>query len=253
MLGASALTADVLRVLEQLEVHVGETPQPDRVQVATRGDSRAPLRGRVRVRPPGGRVPAGCVAGAVPLGRRPPRRSPPPAASCCPCARTGSTASATSSTSARRAPSACSCSARARATRRATRRRSPYFVDDVRELLGDGAEVRTRSLSEVTWTAEDAPTAAEWDRAHAASGPAAPRAGRAAHGGAAARPPGRARGRGRRRARELRRLSGEVARGGPPEAGRARAGPRGDGARLVRARGAPAHLPAPARRPASAA
>ena len=49
-----------------------------------------------------------------------------------------------------------------------------YFVDDVRDLLGDGAEVRARSLSEVTWTPEDAPTAAEWDRALAAAGPRRP-------------------------------------------------------------------------------
>jgi RecB family exonuclease len=49
-----------------------------------------------------------------------------------------------------------------------------YFVDDLRELLEPGAEVRTRSLSEVTWRPEDAPTAAEWDRAHAATGPRRP-------------------------------------------------------------------------------
>jgi RecB family exonuclease len=49
-----------------------------------------------------------------------------------------------------------------------------YFVDDVRLLLEDGAELRTRSLSEVTWSPEEAPTAAEWDRAHAAIGPRRP-------------------------------------------------------------------------------
>jgi ATP-dependent helicase/DNAse subunit B len=49
-----------------------------------------------------------------------------------------------------------------------------YFVDDVRDLIGEGAELRTRSLSDVTWTAEDAPTAAELDRAHAAAGPRRP-------------------------------------------------------------------------------
>jgi RecB family exonuclease len=49
-----------------------------------------------------------------------------------------------------------------------------YFVDDVRDLLEDGAEVRSRSLSEVTWRPEDAPTAAEWDRALAATGPRRP-------------------------------------------------------------------------------
>ena len=46
-----------------------------------------------------------------------------------------------------------------------------YFVDDVRALLDEGAELRTRSLSEVTWLPDEAPTAAEWDRAHAATGP----------------------------------------------------------------------------------
>jgi ATP-dependent helicase/DNAse subunit B len=47
-----------------------------------------------------------------------------------------------------------------------------FFVDDVRGLLDEGAaEVRTRSLSDVTWSPEDAPTAAEWDRALAATGP----------------------------------------------------------------------------------
>ena len=49
-----------------------------------------------------------------------------------------------------------------------------YFVDDVRDLLEDGAELRKRSLSEVTWRPEDAPTAAEWDRALAATGPRRP-------------------------------------------------------------------------------
>ena len=42
------------------------------------------------------------------------------------------------------------------------------------EVLEDGAELRTRSLSEVTWSPEEAPTAAEWDRAHAATGPREP-------------------------------------------------------------------------------
>ena len=113
-------------MLEQLEVHLGETPQPDRVQVATPEAIRARrFEVGVRLRPPGGGVPARGVAGAVPRRRGPPRDRHARAASCCRCARTGSTASATSSTSAPRAPSGCWCSARARATRRATRRRSP--------------------------------------------------------------------------------------------------------------------------------
>jgi ATP-dependent helicase/DNAse subunit B len=47
-----------------------------------------------------------------------------------------------------------------------------FFVEDVRGLLEeDAAEVRVRSLSDVTWNPAEAPTAAEWDRALAASGP----------------------------------------------------------------------------------
>jgi ATP-dependent helicase/DNAse subunit B len=47
-----------------------------------------------------------------------------------------------------------------------------FFVEDVRAILEEGAaEVRLRSLSDVTWSPEEAPTAAEWDRALAATGP----------------------------------------------------------------------------------
>ena len=45
-----------------------------------------------------------------------------------------------------------------------------FFVEDAREQLAE-PQTRTRSLSDVTWTPEAAPTAAEWDRALAAAGP----------------------------------------------------------------------------------
>ena len=45
-----------------------------------------------------------------------------------------------------------------------------FFLDDVRVLLADAGRP-VRSLAEVTWTPEEAPTAAEWDRALAARGP----------------------------------------------------------------------------------
>jgi ATP-dependent helicase/DNAse subunit B len=45
-----------------------------------------------------------------------------------------------------------------------------FFVDDALELLEDVPVVR-RSLSEVTWTPDTAPTAAEWERANALAGP----------------------------------------------------------------------------------
>jgi ATP-dependent helicase/DNAse subunit B len=47
-----------------------------------------------------------------------------------------------------------------------------FFVEDVRDLFEDLPE-RRRSLSEVSWTPEEAPTAAEWERAVAARGPRA--------------------------------------------------------------------------------
>jgi RecB family exonuclease len=46
-----------------------------------------------------------------------------------------------------------------------------FFVEDVRDLLLPGAAQATRSLSDVTWRAEQAPTAAELERALAATGP----------------------------------------------------------------------------------
>ena len=45
-----------------------------------------------------------------------------------------------------------------------------FFVEDARDLL-EGVEPRRRSLSDVTWTPEDAPTAAELERSVAARGP----------------------------------------------------------------------------------
>jgi ATP-dependent helicase/DNAse subunit B len=48
-----------------------------------------------------------------------------------------------------------------------------FFVEDVRDLLAPEPPARTRTLSEVTWRPEDAPTAAELERALAAAGPRA--------------------------------------------------------------------------------
>jgi ATP-dependent helicase/DNAse subunit B len=45
------------------------------------------------------------------------------------------------------------------------------FLDDVRAVIGDLEEhVRSRSLADVAWSLEDAPTAAEWERAVATRG-----------------------------------------------------------------------------------
>jgi ATP-dependent helicase/DNAse subunit B len=176
VLGATPVdAAHVLRVLEQLEVHVGETPQPDRVHVAKPEAIRARRFEVVFC--------CGLQEGEFPRGA-----SPEPFLS----------------DEDRRAIATASglvlpvredrldrerylfyvCASRAErllvlSSRSSDEEGNPqtesYFVDDVRELLEDGAaEVRTRSLSEVTWRPEDAPTAAEWDRAHAATGPRRP-------------------------------------------------------------------------------
>jgi ATP-dependent helicase/DNAse subunit B len=172
--GRPADASHVLRVLEQLEVRVGETPQPDRVHVATPEAIRARRFEVVFA--------CGLQEGEFPRGA-----SPEPFLS----------------DEDRRAIASASglllpvredrldrerylfyiCASRAErllvlSSRSSDEEGNPqtesYFVDDVRELLEDGAELRTRSLSEVTWRPEDAPTSAEWDRAHAATGPRRP-------------------------------------------------------------------------------
>ena len=50
-----------------------------------------------------------------------------------------------------------------------------FFVEDVRDLLAPNPSARKRTLSQVTWEPEDAPTAAELERALAATGPRARR------------------------------------------------------------------------------
>ena len=166
--------AHVLRVMEQLEVHVGERPQPDRVQVADPGEIRAR------------RFEAVLCCG-LQEGEFPRTPSPEPFLS----------------DEDRRAIATASglvlpvrddrldrerylfyvCASRAErllvlSSRSSDEEGNPqtesYFVDDVRELLEGGAEVRTRSLSEVTWPPDEAPTAAELERAHAATGPRLP-------------------------------------------------------------------------------
>jgi ATP-dependent helicase/DNAse subunit B len=164
----------ILRALEQREVYVGETPQPDRVHVATPEAIRAR---RFEV----------VFACGLQEGEFPRPASP----------------ESFLSDDDRRAIATASglvlpmredrldrerylfyiCASRAErllvlSSRSSDEEGNPqtesYFVDDVRHLLDDGAEVRTRSLSQVTWSPEEAPTAAEWDRAHAATGPRRP-------------------------------------------------------------------------------
>ena len=138
-------------------------------------DPRAPLPRGVRVRPPGGRVPAPPAAGAVPRRRRAHRASRGPAGSCCRATRTCSRASGTCSTPrVSRPEEVLFLSFRSSDEEGEPQQPSP-FLDDVRALFTDELWERRgrRLLAEVTWPPAEAPTPHELRRAQAADGGAA--------------------------------------------------------------------------------
>ena len=170
--GRSPEPQRVLRVLEELRVPVGENPQPDRVHVASPEAIRARRFQAVLV--------CGLQEGEFPRGASPEpfladedRREIARAS--------GLVLPVREDRLDRDRYLFYVCASRAErvlvlSSRSSDEEGNPqaesFFVDDVRELLTEGeAEVRERSLSDVTWTPEQAPTAAEWDRALAASGP----------------------------------------------------------------------------------
>jgi ATP-dependent helicase/DNAse subunit B len=171
----------ILKVLEQLEVNVGERPQPDRVQVATPEAIRARRFAVVFA--------CGLQEGEFPRGASPEpflsdedRRAIAIATSSAD-GRPGLVLPVREDRLDRERYLFYVCASRAErllvlSSRSSDEEGNPqaesYFVDDVRELLGDGADERTRSLSDVTWPADEAPTAAELDRAHAFAGPQRP-------------------------------------------------------------------------------
>ena len=168
--GGRVDAARVHRVLEQLEVHVGENPQPDRVQVATPEAIRARRFEAVFV--------CGLREGEFPRSTAPEpfladedRRAIASA--------TGLVLPVREDALDRERYLFYVCASRAErllvlSSRSSDEEGNPqaesFFVEDARELLGS-PETRTRSLSDVTWTPDDAPTSAEWDRALAAAGP----------------------------------------------------------------------------------
>ncbi len=168
--GAPA-AARVQRVLEQLEVHVGEDAQPDRVQVATPEAIRARRFEAVFV--------CGLQEGEFPRAAAPEpflsdedRRAIAGA--------TGLVLPVREDRLDRERYLFYVCASRAErllvlSSRSSDEEGNPeaqsFFLEDVRDLLADDPELRERSLSDVTWSADSAPTAAEWDRALAAAGP----------------------------------------------------------------------------------
>ena len=238
----------VLDVLTELEVRLGEPPQPDRVQVAGPEAIRARRFEAVFV--------CGLQEGEFPRGAAPEPFLPDED---------------------RRALAAASglllpvredrldrerylfyvCCSRAErllvlSSRSSDEEGNPqpqsFFVEDVRELLAPRpAHARALALRRHL----EPRRRTHGRRAGARAGLRRPAlraaAARRAQLRAAAGAPGRARGGVGRGARALRRLPGQVARGGAPAPGGAGARPRGDGARSVRALGAAAQLRAPAR------
>ncbi|HLM09539.1 MAG TPA: PD-(D/E)XK nuclease family protein, partial [Thermoleophilaceae bacterium] len=167
--GAGDLGA-VRRALEELEVHTGEGAQPDRVQVADPAAIRARRFEAVLV--------CGLQEGEFPRGAAPepflPDEDRREVASA-----SGLVLPVREDRLDRERYLFYVCASRAErllvvSSRTSDEEGNPqaesFFVDDLRSLLEDGAELRTRSLADVTWPAESAPTAAEWDRALAAQG-----------------------------------------------------------------------------------
>ena len=160
----------VLAVLEELQVRLGEPPQPDRVQVAKPEAIRARRFEAVFV--------CGLQEGEFPTAASPEPFLP------------DEDRRAVARASGLRLPVRedrlererflfYTCCSRAErllvlSSRSSDEEGNPqaesFFVEDVRDLLAPGAELRTRSLSEVTWPPEAAPTAAELERALAAAG-----------------------------------------------------------------------------------
>jgi ATP-dependent helicase/DNAse subunit B len=163
--------ARIHRLLEQLEVHVGENPQPDRVQVATPEAIRARRFEAVFV--------CGLQEGEFPRGTsHEPFLSDEDRRAVA--STTGLVLPVREDALERERYLFYVCASRAErllvlSSRSSDEEGNPqaesFFVEDARELLAESPDTRTRSLSEVTWEPETAPTAAEWDRALAAAGP----------------------------------------------------------------------------------
>ena len=153
----------------------GEEPQPDRVQVASPLDVRARRFEAVFV--------CGLQESEFPAGRLARRRScptptgaswPAPAACCCRCART-------SLERERYLFYVCASRAERRlvlSSRYCDEEGNPqapsFFVDDARAVFAATSTSARRSLADVTWPLDEAPTEAEWERAVAARRAAPP-------------------------------------------------------------------------------
>jgi ATP-dependent helicase/DNAse subunit B len=158
-------------VLAALRVHVGENPQPDRVQVARPEAIRARRFQAVLV--------LGLQEGELPAGS-PPEPFLPDDVRRELAAASGLVLPMREDRLDRERYLFYVCASRAERLLVLSHRTSDeegglevpsFFLEDVRRLLDGEAATATRSLAEVTWQPELAPTTAEWDRALAARGP----------------------------------------------------------------------------------
>jgi ATP-dependent helicase/DNAse subunit B len=169
--GSSFGRERVAKVLGELNVHVGDNPQPDRVLVARPEAIRARRFDAVLV--------LGLQEGEFPGGARPEPFLPDDVRREVAVA-SGLLLPLREDRLDRERYLFYVCASRAErllvlshrtSDEEGTPQAPSFFLDDVRELLADLPEDRVRSLGEVTWAPEEAPTAAEWDRALAARGP----------------------------------------------------------------------------------
>ncbi len=160
----------VAHVLTALHVHVGENPQPDRVQVARPEAIRARRFEAVLV--------LGLQEGEFP-GGSPPEPFLPDEVRREIAKASGLVLPMREDRLDRERYLFYVCASRAERVLVLSSRTSDeegglavpsFFLDDVRFLLS-GAPTTARTLADVTWPPEEAPTAAEWDRALAARGP----------------------------------------------------------------------------------
>jgi ATP-dependent helicase/DNAse subunit B len=170
----------VLALLGDLRVHLGEAPQPDRVQVAEPEAIRARRFQAVFV--------CGLQEGELPKGSSPEPFLPDEDRRAL-AAASGLVLPVREDRLDRERYLFYVCCSRAERLLVLSARSSDedgnpqpasFFVEDVRDLLLPDVNERKRTLYDVTWSSEDAPTAAELERALAAAGPGTREPGRGA-------------------------------------------------------------------------
>ena len=158
--------------LAEMEVRAGRAPAAGaRAGRHAASDPRAPLRGRVRLRPPGGRVPAPASARAVPARRRPPRDRVGQRPRAARCARTELDRERYLFYAAPRAPSGALVLSWRYGDEEGNPGLRSFFVEDVQRPVRRELEPRRRSLADVAWPRTTRPPRRSGSGAAALRGP----------------------------------------------------------------------------------